>query len=379
MSNQTQLFENKKERNDFFIAIAVLLFFMWLFYFLGFRGKNNPLQSIMTVDTHLVDTDGDGINDNLDKCPNLAGFGKDGCPIDSDGDGLFDDDDACIYLAGPKDNKGCPKKVSATAEVDTDGDGIIDRKDKCPLITGKGRNGCPEDSDGDGIYDADDLCPKEAGSKANQGCPIMNDSDGDGVADAIDKCPEIPGEAVNQGCPKDADGDGIPDKFDKCPTVAAPRTVDGCPSDQDKDGVLDAVDKCPNRPGPASNNGCPKVELTNDVVDVLDRALEEVQFEFGSSELKASSHKVLDEIASIMKSHKDAKLSINGHTDNVDGKDFNLRLSESRALACKNYLIRSGVRAKRISTKGYGESRPTATNETAEGRAKNRRVEFLLK
>ncbi len=117
--------------------------------------------------------------------------------------------------------------------VDSDGDGVVDGKDKCPN-TPAGRkvdaNGCELDSDGDGVVDALDKCPNTpAGRKVNaDGCEL--DSDGDGAVDALDKCPNTPaGVKVDaQGCPLDSDGDGVPDYLDKCPTVPA-ATTDGCP------------------------------------------------------------------------------------------------------------------------------------------------------
>lgn len=119
------------------------------------------------------------------------------------------------------------------APLDTDGDGVIDRHDQCPN-TPKGAKvdakGCPIDSDGDGVFDGIDQCPgTPPGVKVDsKGCPL--DSDGDGVTDDKDKCPNTPmGEKVNaDGCPLDTDGDGIVDSADACPTVYA-KTADGCP------------------------------------------------------------------------------------------------------------------------------------------------------
>ena len=110
------------------------------------------------------DTDKDGIPDNKDACPEVAGLKEfNGCP-DTDGDGIADKDDACPEVAGPKEFNGCP---------DTDGDGIADKDDKCPDVAGPAENaGCPwPDTDGDGVLDKDDLCPEVAGPASNKGCP----------------------------------------------------------------------------------------------------------------------------------------------------------------------------------------------------------------
>jgi outer membrane protein OmpA-like peptidoglycan-associated protein len=137
---------------------------------------------------------------------------------DSDGDGVYDKDDACPEVAGLVEFNGCP---------DADGDGVKDSDDACPNVAGlAAMNGCP-DSDGDGVADKDDMCPNSKGTKANKGCP---DSDGDGVADKDDKCASVAGPAANSGCPyPDTDGDGVLDKDDKCISVAGPASNNGCP------------------------------------------------------------------------------------------------------------------------------------------------------
>ena len=142
---------------------------------------------------------------------------------DTDGDGIYDKDDACPEVAGLKEFNGCP---------DTDGDGIQDSEDACPTEFGLASlQGCP-DRDGDGIADKDDACPDEAGLAALKGCP---DADGDGVADKDDKCPTVAGPKENAGCPwPDTDGDGVLDKDDKCPTVKGTVANKGCPEVSDE-------------------------------------------------------------------------------------------------------------------------------------------------
>ena len=138
--------------------------------------------------------------------------------VDTDGDGIFDREDACPEVAGLKQFNGCP---------DTDADGIIDSADACPDVFGLAAlNGCP-DTDGDGITDKEDACPEAAGSKALRGCP---DADADGIADKDDKCPKVKGPKENAGCPwPDTDGDGVFDKDDKCPEVKGTVGNNGCP------------------------------------------------------------------------------------------------------------------------------------------------------
>ena len=148
----------------------------------------------------------------------LAGISVKFGGTDTDGDGIYDKDDACPEVAGLEAFNGCP---------DADGDGIEDSKDSCPNEAGsKEMNGCP-DADGDGVADKDDACPNEAGLPALAGCP---DADGDGVADKDDECPSEAGPAENKGCPwPDSDGDGVLDKDDTCPEVAGTVANAGCP------------------------------------------------------------------------------------------------------------------------------------------------------
>lgn len=154
------------------------------------------------------------INNNLN-----YSFGLRICPgkeADTDGDGIPDRDDKCPNVFGVEEFEGCP---------DTDGDGIPDAIDACPKEAGLAEfNGCP-DTDGDGIIDSEDACPEDPGPVELNGCP---DTDGDGILDKDDACPETPGLEEFNGCP-DTDGDGIPDHIDECPTVPGIAEYNGCP------------------------------------------------------------------------------------------------------------------------------------------------------
>lgn len=153
----------------------------------------NHFQHIFGVSLKFggVDTDGDGVYDQFDECPEVAGLEEfAGCP-DTDGDGIADKDDACPNRAGSIEMNGCP---------DSDGDGLSDLVDACPNMAGtKAMNGCP-DSDGDGINEKDDSCPNEAGPIENNGCP-WPDADADGIPNKDDACPQLAGPATNNGCP----------------------------------------------------------------------------------------------------------------------------------------------------------------------------------
>ncbi|WP_417443198.1 OmpA family protein [Joostella sp.] len=255
--------------------------------------------------------------------------------------------------------------------TDSDGDGVYDKDDACPEVPGlKAFNGCP-DSDGDGIEDSKDACPNEAGTAAMNGCP---DSDGDGVADPQDECPNTPGLKELAGCP-DSDGDGVADKDDKCPEVAGPAATNGCP-DKDGDGVLDKDDKCPETPGTVANDGCP--ELSAEVQKALNNYAKTILFDTGKSTIKPQSKQVLADIIGILNEYPNAKFTVDGHTDSTGSDSLNQRLSESRALSVKEYLVSNGIDGFRLSSAGYGETKPIASNSTRDGRAQNRRVEINL-
>ncbi len=257
--------------------------------------------------------------------------------------------------------------------TDTDGDGIYDKDDACPDVAGlEAFNGCP-DTDGDGIEDSKDDCPNEAGAAEFNGCP---DGDGDGVVDKDDNCPTVAGLKALAGCP-DADGDGVTDADDKCPDAAGPAANKGCPwPDTDGDGVLDKDDKCVDVKGTVANNGCP--EVTEEVQATLNEYAKTILFDTGKSTIKAQSEAVLGDIINILKEYPTAKFTVEGHTDSVGSEKLNQRLSDSRANSVKEYLVKNGIDAFRLSALGYGESKPIDTNKTRAGRANNRRVEINL-
>ncbi|MHB8078101.1 MAG: OmpA family protein [Candidatus Krumholzibacteriia bacterium] len=245
--------------------------------------------------------------------------------------------------------------------------------------------GSPRDSDQDGVPDNLDMCPDTPrGLRVDaRGCRIIEDSDHDGVSDALDKCPDTPaGTRVDaSGCPiiADSDGDGVPDSQDKCPDTPIGTRVDatGCPVpvDSDSDGVYDAQDKCPNTPigTPVDANGCPRVfeEGKKNVV------LEGVNFATNKAELLPESRATLDRVAESLRAYPELMIEVQGHTDSRGSAGLNRRLSQARAEAVRDYLIANGVAASRLTAKGYGPSMPIADNNTAEGRAKNRRVELV--
>ncbi|MAP80591.1 MAG: cell envelope biogenesis protein OmpA [Aequorivita sp.] len=257
---------------------------------------------------------------------------------------------------------------------DTDGDGIYDKDDECPETPGLAEfNGCP-DTDGDGIEDRNDACPNTPGLAEFNGCP---DTDGDGIPDPQDECPTVAGLAELNGCP-DADGDGIADKDDACPNEAGPKENNGCPyEDRDGDGVLDKDDQCPDVAGTVANKGCP--EVTVEVIKQLNEYSKTILFDYDKSSIRKESYAALQSIADIMKEYPNTTFHIEGHTDSRGSDAYNMKLSKERAASVKDYLTTIGMDANRLTSEGYGEERPIATNKTAAGRQQNRRVEISLK
>ena len=257
--------------------------------------------------------------------------------------------------------------------TDSDGDGIYDKDDECPETPGLPEfNGCP-DSDGDGIEDRMDNCPDEAGLAEFDGCP---DTDGDGVPDPQDECPEEAGSVEMNGCP-DADGDGVADNEDDCPNEAGPAENNGCPyEDKDGDGVLDKDDDCPEVAGTAANNGCPEPDV--EVISELNEYSKTVLFDLNKATIRDDSEEALQSIADIMNEYPNTIFHIEGHTDSTGSADYNEKLSRERAASVEAWLEENGVPSSRLTSEGYGESRPIATNSTAAGRQDNRRVEISL-
>lgn len=262
--------------------------------------------------------------------------------------------------------------------ADSDMDGVSDKKDKCPNTpTGVAvdENGCPIDSDGDGVADYIDDCPTVAGLTSLKGCP---DTDKDGVADKDDACPEVAGVASLKGCP-DADGDGVTDANDKCPGTKKGYKVDatGCPLDTDKDGVVDEEDECPTVAGLKENKGCPKKELTAEELEAQKMKVEPVYFDSNKTTFTADEKVKVDKLVNLLKENENYKVNITGHADSQGEDNYNMNLSKIRANTVVKAITSSKIKKSSIaSQKGLGETTPAATNDTPEGRALNRRVEF---
>ncbi|MFO7802152.1 MAG: outer membrane beta-barrel domain-containing protein [Desulfovermiculus sp.] len=243
-----------------------------------------------------------------------------------------------LYTAGVTFAFGGEEK---TAEKDTDGDGVLDKNDRCPRTP--------------------------AGVKVDdQGCPI--DTDEDGVPDFKDDCPDTPKgvEVDKSGCALDSDRDGVADYKDDCPGTPKRAEVDekGCALDSDNDGVPDYKDECKETPQGANVNekGCWVVE--------------NLQFETDKAEIRERFQEYLEQVVTVLEKNPEMNVEIRGHTDARGTEEYNQRLSERRATAVKDFLVKQGISESRLSCKGFGEADPIASNDTKQGRRKNRRVEL---
>lgn len=212
----------------------------------------------------------------------------------------------------------------------------------------------PPDSDGDGLTDPDDACPQQPEDmdafQDQDGCPDP-DNDQDGILDTADACVEQPGPVENRGCPD---------------------------TDRDQDTVVDRLDNCPDEPGAPENQGCANKQLVvigKDKLEILDR----VFFRTNRDVILPRSFGLLDNVAQVIASHPEIQLiQVEGHTDDRGNDAYNKDLSQRRAQAVVDYLVRKGVARERLQPIGYGEEKPIAPNDTPANRAANRRVDFNL-
>jgi len=298
-----------------------------------------------------ADTDGDGILDLKDKCPDTPKGAlvdkHDGCPWDLDGDGVMEGLDQCPNTpkGWPVDDKGCP--------LDSDGDAVLDGLDKCP-DTAKGAivdaTGCPTDSDKDGIFDGVDKCP---------GTP---------VGAIVD-----PADSPTAGCPHDTDNDGVFDGVDQCALTPPGAAVDekGCPKDSDGDRVLDGLDQCPDTPKgqKIDKEGCPRVRLDKNESQILQNV------RFHGIELYPGSDAWLGLLVDAAKYWPDVIFEVGIYTDNEGGVATNRAAAQRRSEVLKAWLVQQGIPASHFVMKAYGPVNFVADNSTEEGRDKNRRVE----
>jgi len=228
------------------------------------------------------------------------------------------------------------------------------------------------------VYDVEKNVPQPAEVVIPQ--DKRKDSDGDGIPDFNDDCPGTPKSAYGmvdiRGCPVDVDCDGIPDYLDNCPRNRLGALVDdyGCPRDSDNDGVPDGLDDCPGS----------DADLAVDQTGCLDLMILEkpvilnIKYQSGSFEIDRATQETLNRITRILGKAPGIRVEINGYTDNIGTAEANKTLSQKRANRVRDYLVRSGIESDRLTPVGRGEINFVASNDTREGRQRNRRVELIF-
>jgi outer membrane protein OmpA-like peptidoglycan-associated protein len=198
-----------------------------------------------------------------------------------------------------------------------------------------------------------------------------------------DRCPDVAedrdGFQDEDGCPDpDNDNDGILDFADRCPLEPGPAANEGCPDpDRDGDTVVDRLDNCPDEKGPPENAGCPTKQLVK-ITDTKLEIIESVYFKLDKAVIEPRSYALLDNVAQVLLSHAKLLIQVEGHTDSQGNAKYNKDLSQRRAQAVVDYLVKKGVDKARLQPLGFGMDKPIADNKTTAGRAQNRRVVFTI-
>lgn len=325
-------YKNPDTPNDAYAGLGLGLTFQ------GDRGtSDDDMDGLMKKEEKLLgtdpknpDTDGDGLKDGEE----VNKYKTNPLQTDTDGDGLTDGDEVMKYKTDP-------------LKADTDGDGLNDNTE---LMTQK-TDPLKADSDGDGLKDGEEVSKFKTD-------PLKADTDADGLKD---------GEEINKyktdPLKADTDGDGLKDGEEV-------NTLKTDPLKKDTDGgtVDDGVEV---------KRGTDPLKADDDVVKVgVPMILEGVTFATGKADITPESAIILEQSLKTLNTYPEIEVEISGHTDNVGKESSNIKLSQKRADAVKDWLVSKGVDPKRITTKGYGPDQPIAPNDTPENKRKNRRIEF---
>lgn len=287
-------------------------------------------------------------------------IGTDPLNPDTDGEGLKDGEEVYTYKTNP-------------LNADTDGDGLNDREEIFAYKT----DPLKRDTDNDGLVDGDEV-------QTHKTDPLKIDTDGEGLGDGDEVLkyrtdplrPDTDGESLTDAdevlthktdpLKPDTDGDGLSDVDEVKKHKTNPLVVDtdagGMPDGKEIQLSLNPLDPSDDVP----------------IINVGERIiLEGVNFETGKTTLLPGAKKILDQVGQSLLTYPNVEVAIHGHTDNVGGAKYNMKLSQGRAEAVKAYLVGQGIPAARITTRGYGFTKPIGDNATPDGRAKNRRIEFI--
>ena len=247
--------------------------------------------------------------------------------------------------------------VGGVEALDTDGDTLADERE----VVEHGTDPNNPDTDGDLLNDGLEV--------RTDTDPRNPDTDGDGLTDGAEDANQSGGLDAGESDPRvpDTDQGGVPDGWEAEHSM---NVRDPADDDSDRDRVLENVDRCPNTPEgeEVDANGC--------IIMRAQITLDGIQFAFDSAEILPASAQTLQRGLQILRDNPDVRVEIAGHTDNVGNANYNRRLSQQRAESVKTWLVENGIEAARLTTRGYGHTQPVASNDTPEGQAQNRRIEF---
>jgi outer membrane protein OmpA-like peptidoglycan-associated protein len=288
----------------------------------------------VNMGTGNKDTDGDGLDNKTEKK-----LGTNPKNPDTDGDGLKDGDEVKTYLTNP-------------LKADTDGDGLTDGDEVLKYKT----NPLKTDTDGDGLSDGDEVLTYKTD-------PLKTDTDGDGLTDG-DEVLKYKTDPLKV----DTDGDKLSDgdEVDKYKTDPLKMDTDG--------GTVDDGTEVSRGSNPlVAADDVPKIAITEVGKKII---LEGIVFKTNSAEIMPESETILTDAYTTLRDNPQIFVEIRGYTDNTGKLDKNMKLSQARADAVKDWLVKKGIDGTRMTTKGFGPNDPVAPNDTPANKQKNRRIEF---
>jgi len=329
--------------------------------YLNYYANDAAKDAYATVGVGLTFVGGSGISDNdkdgLTKTEEKA-LGTDYNNSDTDGDGLNDGEEVNKYATSPKnpdsDNDGLKdgeevnKYSTSPGKADTDGDELSDGDEVNKYKT----DPLKVDTDADGLSDGDEVTKYKTD-------PLKADTDGDGLSDG-DEVAKYKTDPLKA----DTDGDGLSDGDEVTKYKTDPLNMD-----TDGGTVSDYTEVM---------RGTNPLDVEDDIVKInVPMVLEGVTFASGKYDITPESAAILEKSYNTLKTYEDIIVEIRGYTDNVGRKSSNIKLSQNRADAVRNWLVSKGIDGSRIRAVGYGPDNPIAPNDTPENKRKNRRIEFV--